>query len=60
MKFENLPIDYSKTAAKKRKQEKIDLEQKLKDLANNLTSEENSKLYNHYINKLETVSRIRD
>ena len=47
-------IDYSKTAAKKRKG-KTDLEQKLKDLANNVTSEQNRKLYNHYKNKLETI-----
>ena len=47
-------IDYSKTAAKKRK-DKTDLEQKLKDLANNVTSEQNRKLYNHYKNKLETI-----
>ena len=37
---------YSKTAAKIRKQHKTDLEHKLKDLENNLTSEENRKLYN--------------
>ena len=48
-------IDYSKTAAKIRKQHKIDLEQKLKNLENNWTSEENRKLYNHYKNKLETI-----
>ena len=48
-------IDYSKTAAKIRKQHKIDLEQKLKNLENNLTSEENRKLYNHYKNELETI-----
>ena len=47
--------DYSKTDAKIRKQYKIDLEQKLKNLENNLTSEENSKLYNHYKNKLEAI-----
>ena len=40
--------DYSKTAAKIRKQHKTDLEHKLKNLENNLTSEENRKLYNHY------------
>ena len=39
---------YSKTAAKIRKQHKIDLEQKLKNLENNLTSEENRQLYNYY------------
>ena len=33
----------------------IDLEQKLKNLENNLTSEENRKLYNHYKNELETI-----
>ena len=48
-------IDYSKTAAKIRKQHKIDLEHKLKNLENNLTSEENRKLYNHYKNELETI-----
>ena len=48
-------IDYSKTAAKIRKQHKIDLEQKLKNLENNWTSEENRKLYNHYKNELETI-----
>ena len=40
--------DYSKTAAKIRKQHKTDLEHKLKNLENNLTSEKNRKLYNHY------------
>ena len=48
-------FDYTKTAAKMRKQDKIDLEQKLKNLENNLTSEENRKLYNHYKNKLEAI-----
>ena len=47
-------IDYS-TAAKIRKQHKIDLEYKLKNLNNNLTSEENRKLYNNYKNELETI-----
>ena len=37
-------FDYAKTAAKMRKQDKIDLEQKLKNLENNLSSEENRKL----------------
>ena len=41
-------IDYSKTATKIREQHKIDLEHKLKNLENNLTYEENEKLYNHY------------
>ena len=54
-KIQKLTIDYSKTAAKIRKQQKIDLEQKLKNLENNLTSEQNRKLYNHYKNKLETI-----
>ena len=40
-------IDYSKSAAKIRKKYKIVLEQKLKSLENNLTSEENRKVYNH-------------
>ena len=48
-------IDYSKTAAKIRKQHKIDLEQKLKNFEKNLTSEENRKLYNHYKSELETI-----
>ena len=48
-------IDYSKTAARIRKQHKIDLEQKLKNLESNLTSKENRKLYNHYKNELETI-----
>ena len=48
-------IEFSKTAAKIRKQHKIDLEHKLKNLENNLTSEENRKLYNHYKNELETI-----
>ena len=48
-------IDYSKTAAKIRKQHKIDLEHKLKNFENKLTSEENRKLYNHYKNELETI-----
>ena len=38
-----------------RKKDKIDLEQKLKNLENNLTSEENRKLQNHYKNKLEII-----
>ena len=54
-------IDYSKKPAKIRKQEKTNLEQKLKNLENNLTSEENRKLYNHYENELETIyDRIVD
>ena len=40
-------IDYSESAAKIRKKYKIVLEQKLKSLENNLTSEENRKVYNH-------------
>ena len=47
--------DYSKTAAKITKQHKIDLEHKLKNLENNLISEENRKLYNHYKNELDTI-----
>ena len=31
------------------------MEEKLKNLENNLTSEENSKLYKHYRNELETI-----
>ena len=48
-------IDYSKTAAKIRKKHKIDLEHKLKNFENNLTSEENKKLYSHYKNELEAI-----
>ena len=48
-------IDYSKTAAKIRKQHQIDLEQKLKNLKKNVTSEKNRKLYNHYKNKLDAI-----
>ena len=46
-------IDYSKTAAKIRKQHKIDLEHKLKNLENDI--EENRKPYNHYKNEVETI-----
>ena len=48
-------IDYLKTAAKIRKQQKICSEHNLKNLENDLTSEENRKLYNHYKNELETI-----
>ena len=50
LKYESwtFTTDYSKTAAKIRKQHNIDLEQKLKYLENSLTSKENRKLYNHY------------
>ena len=48
-------IDYSKAAAKIRKYQRINLEEKLKDIENNLTSEENRKLYSHYKNELETI-----
>ena len=46
LKYEirKLTIDYPKTAAKIRKQNKIDLEHKLKNIENNFTSEENRKL----------------
>ena len=44
MEFENLRLITQKKAAKIRKQQKIKLEQKLKNLENNLTSEENRKL----------------
>ena len=37
------------------KQQKINLEQNLKILENNLTSEENRKLYSDYKNELETI-----
>ena len=36
-KIQKLTIGYSRTAAKVRKQQKIDLEQKLKNLENKLT-----------------------
>ena len=39
-------IDYSKNTAKKRKQERINLEIKLKILESNLNSEENSGVHN--------------
>ena len=47
--------NFSKIAAKIRKQHNTDLEQKLKNLENDLNSEENRKLYDHYKNKLETI-----
>ena len=53
--IQKFTIDYSKKAAKIRKQQKINLEQKLKNLENNLISEENRKLYNHYKNELDTI-----
>ena len=46
-------IDYSKTAAKIRKLEQFIT--KTKNLENDLSSEENRKLYNHYKNELETI-----
>ena len=57
LKFEirKFTIDYSKIAAKIRKQHKVNLEHKLKNLQNNLTSEKYRKLYNHYKNELETI-----
>ena len=56
LKYENQKFTiYYSTAAKIRKQHKIDLEYKLKNLNNNLTSEENRKLYNNYKNELETI-----
>ena len=54
-KIRKFTIDYSKTAAKIRKQHKTDLEQKIKNLDNNLTSEENRKFYNHHKSELETI-----
>ena len=48
-------IYYSKAAAKIRKKHKIDLEQKLKNLENNLTSEKSRRLYNHCKNELVTI-----
>ena len=47
--------NFSKIAAKIRKQHNTDLEQELKNLENDLNSEENRKLYDHYKNKLETI-----
>ena len=46
--IQKFTIDYSKKAAKVRKKHKINFE-------NNLTSEENRKLYTHYKNELETI-----
>ena len=54
-KIRKFTIDYSKIAAKIRKQHKVNLEHKLKNLQNNLTSEKYRKLYNHYKNELETI-----
>ena len=48
-------IDYSKAVSKIRKQQRINLEQELKNLENKLTSEENRKLYSHYKNYLEFI-----
>ena len=48
-------VDDSKRVAKIRKQHKVDLEHKLKNLENNLTSEEDRKLYNRYKKELETI-----
>ena len=48
-------IDYSKTAAKIRRQHRINLEQELKNLENNLIFKENGKFYSHYRNELETI-----
>ena len=48
-------IHYSKTAVKIKKQHNIGLEHRLKNLENNLTSEENRKLYDHYKNELKTI-----
>lgn len=48
-------IDYLKTDAEIRKQQRINLKQELKTLESNLTSEESRKLYSHYRNKLETI-----
>ena len=50
-----MTIDWSKTTAKIRKQRRINLEQELKSLENNLTSEGNRKPYSHYKNELETI-----
>ena len=52
MNFENLQLVTQKQLLKKHK---IDLEHTLKNLENNLTSDENRKFYNHYKNKWETI-----
>ena len=52
MNFENLRLITQKQLLKKHK---IDLEHKLKNLENNLTSDENRKFYNHYKNERETI-----
>ena len=54
-KIRKFSINYSKTIAKKRKKQIINLELKLKNLENNLNSEEKRKLYNHCKNDLETI-----
>ena len=48
MNFENLQLITQKQLLKKHK---IDLEHTLKNLENNLTSDENRKFYNHYKNE---------
>ena len=52
MNFENLQLITQKQLLKKHK---IDLEHTLKNLENNLTSDENRKFYNHYKNEWETI-----
>ena len=52
--IQKFTIDYSKTAAKIHKQQRINLEQELKNLENK-TSEQNRKLYSQIKNKLETI-----
>ena len=54
-KIRTFTIHYSKPAAKIKKQHKIGLEHRLKNLEKNLTSEENRKLYDHYKNELKTI-----
>ena len=52
MNFENLQLITQKQLLKKHK---IDLEHTLKNLENNLTSDENRKFYNHNKNEWETI-----
>ena len=54
-KIRKFTINYSKTIAKKRKKQRINLELKLKNPENNLNSEEKRKLYNDCKNDLETI-----
>ena len=55
-KIQKFTIDYSRKAAKIRQQQRINLEQKLKYLETNLTSEENRKLCSYYKNELDHIA----